>query len=150
MPTEKNIKTPDELYSHFEAYKDFCKSSPKKENFYSSKLDKEVSVSREVPLTWNGLEIYLRRKGIIAKLDDYQSNKDGRYSEYAAIIRTIGIEIYEDKFAGAAAGIFQHNIIARDLGLADQKTVELKKSLSKEEIKEELEQLGFDAGEIDT
>ena len=37
------------------------------------------------------------------------------------IIRAIGLEIYEDKFNGATAGVFQHNIIARDLGLTDKK-----------------------------
>jgi hypothetical protein len=121
MPTEKNIKTPEALYEQFEAYKTLCKSNPKKENFWSSKSDKEVSVSREIPLTWNGFELYLRKEKVLCKLDDYKANKDGRYTEYADIIHVIDIEIYEDKFSGAVAGIFQHNIIARDLGLVEKK-----------------------------
>jgi len=123
MPTQKNIKPPEKLYEYFEQYKVDCKNSPKKENFYSSRADKQVSVDREIPLTWDGFEIWLRKKGIIAKLDDYIFNTDNKYSEYSAIIRAIDKEIYEDKFSGAAAGIFQHNIIARDLGLVDKKVI---------------------------
>ena len=120
MPTEKNIKTPELLYKHFESYKRYCKQNPKKENFWSSRSDKEVSVSREIPLTWNGFEIWLSKNKILVKLQDYKENKDNRYSEYACTIRTIIKEIYEDKYSGAASGIFQHNIIARDLGLTEK------------------------------
>jgi len=119
MPTDKNIKSPAELYKHFESYKEECKRNPKKENFYSQKQDKEVSISREIPYTWDGFEVYLRREKVIVRLDDYKADKDKRYTEYADIIRAIDNEIYEDKYTGAVAGIYQHNIIARDLGLTD-------------------------------
>lgn len=121
MPTEKNIKTPRKLYEYFTRYKSNCKNNPKKENFWSSKSDKQVSVKREIPYTWNGFEIWLNKQKIIVNIDDYKANKDNRYSEYTNIIRAIGKEIYEDKFSGAVSGIFQHNIIARDLGLVDKK-----------------------------
>ena len=124
MPTEKNIKPPEKLYEYFEQYKTDCKKSPKKENFYSSRADKQVSVDREIPLTWDGFEIWLRKHNIITQLDHYKSNLDNRYPEYIYIIRAIDKEIYEDKFSGAAAGIFQHNIIARDLGLVEKKNIE--------------------------
>ena len=124
MPTEKNIKPPEKLYEYFERYKADCKKSPKKENFYSSRADKQVSVDREIPLTWDGFEIWLRKKNIITRLDHYRSNLDNRYSEYVYIIHAIDKEIREDKFTGAVAGIFQHNIIARDLGLVDKKNIE--------------------------
>lgn len=129
MPTKKNIESPEQLYSLFEGYKEYCKQHPKYENFYNHKEGQEVRVSREVPLTWNGFEIYLRKEKRLAKLDDYKANKDGRYSEYADIIHAIGQEIYEDKFAGASVGIYQHNIIARDLGLSDKKETEVKGSI---------------------
>lgn len=133
MPTKKNIKTPDKLFEHFEHYKTQCKKSPKKENFNSSKADKQVSVNREIPYTWDGFEIYLRTNGILAKLDDYKANKDNRYSEYADIIRAIGQEIRHDKMNGAYAGIYQHNIVARELGLADNQKLE--HNLSEETVK---------------
>lgn len=123
MPTEKNIKPPEKLLEYFNKYKKKCKESPKKETLWSYKSDKEVSISKEIPLTWGGFEIYLRTKKILVKLDDYKSNKEERYSEYAGVIRAIDQEIYEDKYTGAVAGIFQNNIIARDLGLIDQQAV---------------------------
>ncbi|MDP8202386.1 MAG: terminase small subunit [Candidatus Tenebribacter burtonii] len=121
MPTKKNIRTPEILYELFNKYKTYCKANPKKKNQFNSKLGKEVSISREVPLTWNGFEIWLRNNKVIVRLDDYKSNKEGRYTEYADIIHDINTEIYEDKFTGAVVGIYQHNIIARDLCLKDRK-----------------------------
>lgn len=123
MPTDKNIKSPQILYSHFEKYRDVCKSSPKRENIWSVKSNKQVSLEREIPLTWEGFEVYLRRNKVVAKLDDYKANKDGRYSEYADIIHVIGLEIWEDQYSGASAGVFQHNIIARKLGLIDKQEI---------------------------
>lgn len=126
MATEKNIKTPEALEKHFEAYKKECKENPKFENCYTARTNTFCAVPREIPLTMNGFEIYLRKKKIICKLDDYISNKEDRYKQYAAIIRAIKSEIYEDKFVGAAVGIFNNNIIARDLGLTDKKEVDVK------------------------
>lgn len=126
MPTKKNIETPERFYELFEGYKEECKKNPKKENFWNSRAEKQVSVDREIPYTWNGFEIYLRKNKIICYPDDYKSNRDGRYSEYVDIIRTIDNEIYEDKFSGAVSGIYQHNIIARDLGLSDKSEVDHK------------------------
>ena len=123
MPTEKNIKSPEKLFDYFEKYKEKCKSTPKKETMWSYKSDKEVSISKEIPLTWDGFEIWLRRNKIIVRLQDYKANKEDRYAEYAYIIHAIDREIYEDKYTGAVAGIFQNNIIARDLGLTDKQDI---------------------------
>ena len=138
MPTEKNIKTPEQLYKYFEQYKEYCKKNPKKENFWSSRSNKEVSVSREIPLTWIGFENYMRKKKIIETLQDYEFNRDDRYSEYVTIIRAIKNEIYEDKYAGATAGIFQHNIIARDLGLSEKREVEQKLTIDSDGARDKL------------
>lgn len=124
MPTKKNIETPEKLYEYFEQYAEECKSNPKKENFWSSREGKQKSVDREIPLTWDGFEIWLRKNKIIAKLDDYISNKDNRYDEYAAIIRAIDREIRHDKMNGAYAGIYQHNIVALDLGLRQKADID--------------------------
>ena len=65
----------------------------------------------------------LRKNKIIVRLDDYKANKDDRYSGYADIIHVIDREIYEDKITGAVAGVFNANIIARDLGLAEKQEI---------------------------
>ncbi|MBT4576235.1 MAG: hypothetical protein HOB92_07165, partial [Candidatus Cloacimonetes bacterium] len=68
MPTQKNVKTPELLYEYFEKYKKYCKKNPKQQNYWNSKAGKQVSVDREVPYTWSGFEIWLRKNGILAKL----------------------------------------------------------------------------------
>lgn len=120
MPTQKNIKTPEKLYEYFEQYRQHTKDNPRKQPFWNHKQKKVMYLPKEVPLTWRGFEIWLRRQGIIAKLDDYAANKQGRYTEYAGIIRAIKDEIYDDKYTGAVCGLFKENIIARDLGLMER------------------------------
>ncbi len=123
MPTNKNIESPEKLYELFEKYITACKANPKKESIWSHKLDKQVTLDRETPLTWDGFDLYLRKAKILACTDDYRYNKEDRYTEYANIIRVIGQEIYNDKYSGAAAGVFNANIIARDLGLSEKTEV---------------------------
>ena len=72
------------------------------------------------PYTMSGFEDYLAENDIVAKLDDYISNKDNRYSEFTAIITRIRNIMFDQKFRGAAVGAFKENIIARELGLTDK------------------------------
>lgn len=120
MTTTKNIKPPKQLYTYFEQYKKYTKKNSKKEYMFIPSMKKEIGVTREIPYTWNGFDIWLRKNKIIAKLEDYKANRDDRYSDYVDIIHAIGVEIYEDKYVGATAGVFNANIIARDLGLSDK------------------------------
>lgn len=117
----KNIESPEVLKELFSDYCKEAKTNPKFENVLIHKSGEIVSVPREIPLTWEGFESYLSSRNVIVRLDDYKSNKEGRYSEFADIIRAISRDIYLDKFNGATVGIFQHNIIARDLGLVDKR-----------------------------
>lgn len=126
MPTSKNIETPIRLYELFEQYVSDCKENPRKETFWNNRESKQCSIDKEKPLTWDGFEVWLRKNKILSKLDDYKANKDGRYAEYADIIRAIDKEIYVDKYEGASVGIYQHNIIARDLGLSEKSEVDQK------------------------
>lgn len=72
------------------------------------------SLSKKRPYTIDGLCIHM---GIgVSTFYDYEK-KDG-FSEIVTHIRTI---CRNQKFEGAAAGFFQQNIVARDLGLIDRK-----------------------------
>lgn len=72
----------------------------------------------EIPLmrayTWDGLELYLG----ITSLRHYKTDKD--YKDFLQVITHIEKIIYTQKFTGAAAGLLNANIIARDLGLSDK------------------------------
>ena len=123
MGRRKYIATPELLYHHFKDYEKWCKTNPRKENYWSNRQEKEITVSRERVMTWEGFEVYLNKNKIIVNIDDYKANKDNRYSDYANILRTIGGEIWEDKFSGAVSGIYKENIIARELGIKDRQDI---------------------------
>lgn len=67
--------------------------------------------------TWEGLELYLN----IYSLRDYKTNE--AYKDFSQVIMRIEKIIYTQKFTGAAAGLLNPNIIARDLGLKDSQDV---------------------------
>ena len=80
-------------------------------------------------------------------MDDYKANTNNAYTEFSYIIHTIDMEIKDDKMSGAIAGIYQHNIIARDLGLIDKSESNVKvkvdqyEELTDEQLKAEIERL---------
>ena len=69
------------------------------------------------PMTLTGLCLFLD----ISKdtFDNYCSNKED-YKDYFVIANKIKDIIRNQKFEGAAVGVFNANIIARDLGLIDK------------------------------
>lgn len=136
----KNIETPEELWGYFCDYASRIDDNPHslletkrgsgstQQGAFDKEEEKEER--RDFPYTWEGFEDYLFEKSIISDLGDYRSNKEGRYQDFAAIIKKIGNCIYNNKFSGAAIGIFNANIIARDLGLVDKTEQENKGSLT--------------------
>jgi hypothetical protein len=120
----KIFETPEEVLEYFEEYKEDVLENPIKVVDYVGKDAKEITRKHYRPLTWSGFEAFLFRKYRLLKdMDQYRYNQDGLYSEYMGIIRAIGREMYDNKFSGAAVGIYQQNIIARELGLADTQKV---------------------------
>lgn len=82
-----------------------------------------VELKQLRPYTWQGFENYLNETGVMYKLDDYRYNYEGRYEDFKGIIRAIDSVIYAQKIEGAAAGVFNANIIARELGLAEKSQI---------------------------
>ena len=97
------------------------KPKPKKEK-ESSEDERENELQDngliEMPLmrayTWEGLELYLG----LTSLRHYKTDPD--YKDFLQVIGHIEKIIYAQKFTGAAAGLLNANIIARDLGLSDK------------------------------
>lgn len=81
---------------------------------------KIIEMEKAVPYTWMGLEDFLRENDLAAKLDDYRSNKNNAYTEYADILTHISQIIQDQKFTGAVVGAFNPMIISRDLGLTEK------------------------------
>jgi len=71
------------------------------------------------PYTIGGLCLFL---GIDQKTWANYRNSEGN-EDFFPIISQAEETIYQQKFAGAAAGLLNTNIIARDLGLSDKKEI---------------------------
>jgi len=69
-----------------------------------------------MPFTIYGLCIFL-------DIDRVTYSEYRKHEDFSTIIRKVDDIIYNQKFSGAAVGIFNANIIARDLGLKEQSEV---------------------------
>lgn len=75
-------------------------------------------VGHKRPMTQKGLCIFL---GVtVSTWHNYKKN-----TEYLEVIEAIEDIMFEQKFAGAAVGLFNANIIARDLGLTDKQEIKM-------------------------
>ncbi len=125
----KKIPKPEDLWELFCEYGEWCDNNPiKKQEVVKSGwlAGQKYDVDQARPYTWASFEFYVHEQTGLVKMDDYKSNKDGRYTDYAGVIAHIDKCIRDQKLIGASAGHFNANIISRDLGLADKRQVEAK------------------------
>lgn len=133
---DKIFESPDILWEESCKYFEWCDVNPltSTEQSRSKGTKKTTEVTEEgietvdsglieMPLmrayTWEGLELFLD----LESLREYKTNKD--YKDFSQVITRIGKIIYTQKFTGAASGLFNANIIARDLGLSDSSKTEI-------------------------
>lgn len=119
----KKIPTPEILWDLACKYFQMIDEMPhEKQDFIKGgdQAGKIIRLESIQPYTMAGFEDYLAENDVVAKLDDYISNKDGRYAEFTVIIARIKNIMFDQKFRGAAVGAFKENIIARELGIADK------------------------------
>jgi hypothetical protein len=119
----KYIETPDKLLQLFYEYVKDTKLKPFLVHDFVGKDAEEVWKEKQRPLSWVGFECYLFEQDIISDLSSYEQNRDNSYVEYLPIINVCKKFIERDQFEGATAGVFNPNIIARKLGLADKQEV---------------------------
>lgn len=110
------FKTPLDLWEKVKEYFQWVDENPiVTKKIYTN--DKGTHLNQDYlikPYTWEGLYVFLG----VCNLDRYKEKE-----EFAGIITHIGNCIRNQKFEGAASGIFNPNIIARDLGLKDSSDV---------------------------
>lgn len=87
----------------------------------SEMIQGKVYLEQMQPFTIHSLCLFL---GVNTKyFNDFESSLDkldpALAESFSEVITRIKDTIYDQKFSGAAAGFFQHNIIARDLGLKE-------------------------------
>jgi hypothetical protein len=110
---DKLFTKPELLWEAAQEYFQWCFDNPLIEIDFVGKDATQVQKPKIRAFTWSGLELYLD----IASLREYKSNPD--YKEFSHIITRIEKIMYTQKFEGAAAGLLNPNIIARDLRLND-------------------------------
>ena len=108
--------TPTDLWKACKPYFEWIDENPilKTSTTTSAKGTFHNEEPLQKPYNWMGLYVFLG----VCDLDGYKEKE-----EYSAIYTHIGNIIRNQKFEGATAGIFNANIIARDLGLKDSSDI---------------------------
>lgn len=111
----RKLRNPKQLWEIACDYFQHCDDNPiaTEETYAGTKGAYVKQQLHPVPYTWAGLEVYANT--------DLEAYKDAdERPEYSDVIRVIDAVMTNQKFSGAAAGVFNANIIARDLGLRDR------------------------------
>jgi hypothetical protein len=113
MGKRKYIETPEKLLEYFEEYKKETKNNPIQVQDYVGKEAEMVYRTKERPLTIDGFEVWLFKKGIISDLSQYFANTEQRYTDYQTICSHIKKEVRSDQIEGGMAGIYNPSITQR-------------------------------------
>lgn len=111
---DKIFSSPEMLWEAACEYFDHCDNNPLIEIDFRGKDVQEVAIPKMRAYTWAGLETFLG----VDSLREYKKNPS--YKDFFHVISRIEKIMYNQKFQGAAAGMLNPNIIARDLGLSDK------------------------------
>ena len=115
---DRLFATPDLLWEAACEYFDWCENNPIMETDFRGKDAYEVQIPKKRPFTLHGLCLYLE-----ASTNYWKEHRKAATSDFLAVVTHIEEIIYNQKFTGAAIGIFNANIIARDLGLTDKSDI---------------------------
>lgn len=118
----RDIETPEHMWAlACEYFQDTTDHPYQKEDYVRGGNNAGTKIFLNVmrPFTWAGFERYCMQKGILASLNKYRTNADMLYEDFVPIVSKIDTIMYEQKFEGAAIGIFNATIISRDLNLAE-------------------------------
>jgi hypothetical protein len=116
---DKLFQTPELLLEAAYEYFQWCEDHPwYKNEAIKSGLNpgKIIKIPTAVPFTITGLLIYVGASSAYWRQFKLENHQD-----FSTVIETIEHIIYNQKFTGASVGIFNANIISRDLGLADKR-----------------------------
>lgn len=110
---------PEVLWAACVEYFEWCTSTPIIETKAHPMMGQiEYSETKKLrAMTWHGLATYL---GVwTTTLEDWRSTRP----DLKDVLATVEQIIYEQKFTGAAAGVFNPMLVSRDLGLTDRQEV---------------------------
>lgn len=112
---DKLFATPELLWESACEYFEWCDSNPVLKEDYVGKDAQRVHREMQRPYTISGLCVYLDASR--AWWNEFRSNTN---QDFLIVLTRIEEIIYSQKFDGAAVGVFNQSIIARDLGLVEK------------------------------
>jgi hypothetical protein len=117
----KYIETPEEMYQLFEAYK----ANRKPREIQKATVKGVVSEFHMPPLTMEGFDVYVMNyEGTQSKgVEQYFTNREGRYSAYVDICSRIKREIRNDQIEGGMVGQYNPSITQRLNNLTEKTDV---------------------------
>lgn len=133
---EKIFKTPKELWDAAVEYFEYTDTRTIDKIDFKGKDNKRVAIPTSVPYTIMSLCIFFDTHSSYWR-NFKRECKEKELKDFSAVIKRIEEIIYNQKFEGAAAGQYNANIIARDLGLKDASEIDLKstdRSMTPEKI----------------
>lgn len=121
MGLHKLIDKPELMWSMFKDYVEYVKSNPRRVQDFVGKEAEMVYREKEVPLTMEGFEEYVADiPGMPLSLEQYFSNRDGRYEDFVAICSRIRRSIRKDQIEGGMVGQYNASITQRINGLVEK------------------------------
>jgi hypothetical protein len=129
MAKHKYIKSPEELYDMWTAYKTHVKSNPRFKYILSVKTGLMVPEPLECPLTQNGFEAFCYNKFNVS-INHYFDNQSGAYDEYCTVCMRIINERKDDQITGGMVGQYNASITQRLNGLTEKTETTTNTSIS--------------------
>ena len=115
------FETPQLMWEAATKYFQWCEENPLIEIDFKGKDADRVQIPKMRPFTLHGVCHYMDCN--TGYFNDFMSSikgkKDRLSLDFSLVITRIKEMIYNQKYTGAASGFLNPNIIARDLGLAD-------------------------------
>lgn len=111
----------EKMWTDAQSYFEYMDMNPLKITDWVGGMAKEIKRIKPLPYTIEG---YCQHIGVTHQwFYAFKARKD-LSPEFMAVIRAIEEVIYRQQYEGATVGLFQHNIIARKLGLAEVSKIE--------------------------
>lgn len=112
---DKLFATPELLWEAAKEYFEWCDNNPVLKEDYVGKDANRVERQLQRPYTISGLCVY-----IDASRQWWNEFRGNASKDFLVVLSRIEEIIYSQKFDGAAVGVFNQSIIARDLGLVER------------------------------
>lgn len=118
MGIDKYIKSPEEMWGHFEAYRKEIEDNPRIKVEYVGKDGDRVETPLKRPLTIEGFKNYCARN--VCDIQAYLFNRDNAYAQFSTILSRIKDEIRQEQIEGGMTMQYSQTLTARINGLTEK------------------------------